>query len=162
MRQPLQGVNGQELHGGDQRIQDPYCSGRREDVELSGPFDCLRDIAIGPAGRRARFDPGQSPIALTSIPALLLDAAFRMGAMYAVPGKNDLYVPKRTGCLVVPIGPYARSFAASPREIRTSNPIVENGHVYCDQSVVLDDDGVARLVVEGAYGTRLGNGGLEA
>ena len=96
-RPQQQGSNGQRLDGSDQRLRDPYCGGRREDIVLSGPFDCLRDIAIGAAGRRARFDPGQSLIASSSIPALVLDAALRLGAMYAVHGKSDLYVPVRIG-----------------------------------------------------------------
>jgi 3-oxoacyl-(acyl-carrier-protein) synthase/NAD(P)-dependent dehydrogenase (short-subunit alcohol dehydrogenase family)/acyl-CoA thioesterase FadM len=161
MRRPLQGIDGQGLHGSDQRLGDPYCSGRREDIALSGPFDCLRDIAIGPTGRRARFDPGQSPFASNSIPALMLDAVLRVSAMYAVHGRSDLYVPVRIGRLVLPIGPHARSFSASPREIRATTPRVENGHVWCDRSAVLDENGAARLVVEDAYATRLGNGGPE-
>ncbi len=160
-RSQQQGGDGQGLQGSDQRLRDPYCGGRREDVLLSGPFDCVRDIAIGASGRRARFDPGQSPITSNSIPALVLDAALRVGAMYAVSGKSDLYVPVRIGRLVVPIGPHARSFSASPREIRTTVPRVENGHARWDQSVVLDEDGAARLVVENAFAARLGNGDPE-
>jgi hypothetical protein len=161
VQRPLQDLDGQGLHGSEQRLGDPYCSGRREDIVLSGPFDCVRDIAIGPAGRRARFDPGQSPIALNSIPALLLDAVLRVSAMYAVRGKSDLYVPVRIGRLVLPIGPHARSFSASPREIRATTPRVENGHVWCDRSAVLDENGAVGLVVEDAYATRIGNGDPE-
>jgi hypothetical protein len=161
VQRPLQEIDSQRLHGSDQRLRDPYCNGRREDILLSGPFDCLRDIAIGPASRRARFDPGQSHIAWNTIPALMLDAALRVGAMYAVHGKNDLYVPVRIGRLVVPIGSHARSFSALPREIRATAPRVENGHVRCDQSVVLDENGAVRLVVEDAYAARLVNGGPE-
>ncbi len=161
MRQLLQDAGLQGLLGRSQGLRDPYCSGGSKDLELSGPFDCLHDIAVGPAGRRARFDPGHSPIASSSIPALLLDAAFRVGAMHAVPGRSDLYVPKRIGRLVVPIGPQARSFSASPREIRTSAPIVRNGHVRWDYTEVLDESGAVRLVVEAAHALRLGNGSLE-
>ena len=156
-----QGGNGHGLQGNGQLLRDPYCNGRREDIVLSGPFDCVRDIAIGPAGRRARFDPGQSPIASSSIPALVLDAALRIGAMYAVQGKSDLYVPVRIGRLVVPVGSQARLFSASPREIRTSAPRVENSYVRWDQSEVFDENGAAKLVVEDAYATRLENGGSE-
>ena len=161
VQRPPQGIDGQGLHGSEQRLEDPYCSGRREDIVLSGPFDCLRSIAIGPTSRRARFDPGQAPAASSSIPALLLDAALRVGAMYAVHGKSDLYVPVRIGCLALPIGPHARSFSASPREICATAPRVENGHVRCDRSAVFDENGAARLVVEDAYAMRLGNGGPE-
>ena len=152
MHRPQQGGNGR---GGDQRLRDPYCGGQCEDIVLSGPFDCLRDIAIGAAGRRARFFPGQPLIASNSIPALALDAALRLGAMYAVHGKTDLYVPVRIGRLVVPVGSQARSFSASPREIRTTAPKIENGYVRWDQSAVLDENGVAVLLVEDAYASRL-------
>jgi hypothetical protein len=128
---------------------------------LSGPFDCVRDIAIGAAGRRARFDPGQSPIASDSIPALVLDAALRVGGMYAVDGKSDLCVPVRIGRLMVPVGSQARSFSASPWEIGSSAPRVENGWVRWDQTEVRDENGVVRLVVEDAFARRLGNGGPE-
>jgi hypothetical protein len=67
----------------------------------------------------------------------------------------------RIGRLEIPIGPHARSFSASPREIRATAPRVENGHVRCDRSTVLDENGAARLVVEDAYAMRLGNGGPE-
>ncbi len=159
MQRPAQDIDGQALHCSDPRLQDPYCSGQREDIMLSGPFDCLSDIAIGPAGRRARFDPAHSSIAADSIPALVLDAALRLGAMYAVPENSELYVPVRIGRLVVPIGSHAKSFSASPREIRTTAPRVENGQVRWDQSQVLDENGAVRLVVEDAYATRLGNSG---
>jgi NAD(P)-dependent dehydrogenase (short-subunit alcohol dehydrogenase family) len=162
MERRLHVVDGQGLHGNGQRFRDPYCSGRPEDILLSGPFDCLGDITIGPAGRRARFSPSQTPISWNSIPALLLDAAFRIGAMHAVPGKNDLYVPKRIGRLVVPIGPYARALSASPREIQTSAPIIESSRVRWEQTEVLDESGAVRIVVEGAHGMRLGNGAPEA
>ncbi|MFZ5829216.1 MAG: SDR family NAD(P)-dependent oxidoreductase [Planctomycetota bacterium] len=161
VQRPLPNGEVQGFDGGAQRLQDPYCSGRCNDIALSGPFDCVREIAIGPAGRRARFDPGHCPIASNTIPALVLDAALRLGAMYAVQGKSDLYVPVRIGRLVIPVGPEARSLSASPREIRASNPRVEKDHVLCDRSAVLDEDGVARLVVEDAYAMRLGNGGPE-
>ena len=151
---PLDDV-GYGSNGGGQRLQDPYCSGRHDDLELSGPFDCVRDIAIGPTGRRARFDPSHSDIASNTIPALVLDAALRVGAMYANHGNGDLYVPVRIGRLIVPIGPEAKSFSALPREIRTSAPRVENGHAYWDRTEALDESGAVRLVVEDAFAARL-------
>ena len=139
----------------DERLQDPYCNGQRDDIELSGPFDCVRDIAIGPSGRRALFDPGRLPVTSGSIPALVLDAALRVGAMYAVQGKDDLYVPVRIGRLIAPIGPQAKSFAMSPHEIRTTAPIVENGQMHSDRTEALDESGAAKLVVEDAYAMRI-------
>lgn len=155
MQPPPRSVADREPEENGRSLRDPYCSGHRGDIELSGPFDCLRDIAIGPAGRHARFDPGHSNLTSTGIPALVLDAALRVGAMYAVPGKNDLYVPVRIGHLVIPVGPRARSFSESTREIRSTAPRVEENHASWARSEVFDDDGVAGLVVEDAYASRL-------
>ncbi|MEZ4237338.1 MAG: SDR family oxidoreductase [Myxococcota bacterium] len=58
---------------------DPYC--KRGSVRLSGPFDRLRDIVIGEQGRAAWFDGADLPADL--LPHLLLDAAWRLGAMHA-------------------------------------------------------------------------------
>src|SRR5262249_8975030 len=38
-------------------LRDPYCDATARAVSLSGPFDCLREIEIGAAGRQALFVP---------------------------------------------------------------------------------------------------------
>ena len=101
-------------------------------------------------------------VTLVAALALVLDAALRVGAMYAVPGSNDLYVPVRMGRILVPVGPRASSFSAAPREIRATTPRVENGRVLCDRSEVLDESGFSRIVVADALATPLGNSGLES
>ena len=89
------------------------------------------------------------------IPALALDAAWRVGAMYAAPGRDDLYVPVRIGRLVAPIGRNGLVSVASNWEIRTTCPRVENGNVHWDRTEVLNEIGALELVVEDTFATRL-------
>ncbi|HEY0192601.1 MAG TPA: SDR family NAD(P)-dependent oxidoreductase, partial [Kofleriaceae bacterium] len=70
---------------GSYRAQrDPYCDATSA-VALSGPFDCLREIEVGGAGRQALFmPPSRHDDCLgTAFPALLLDAAWRLSVMHA-------------------------------------------------------------------------------
>jgi malonyl CoA-acyl carrier protein transacylase/NAD(P)-dependent dehydrogenase (short-subunit alcohol dehydrogenase family)/acyl-CoA thioesterase FadM len=144
----------QQMAGRDtQSVIDPYCHGHNT-VELSGPFDCIRDISIGPEGRSARYSPGAGALAFSAVPAVVLDAALRVGAMYAS-SDNDLFVPVRIDRVVVPVGGHAKSFASAPRDLRTSAPRVVDGQVSWDRVEVVDDIGKARLVIDGAHAQRL-------
>jgi hypothetical protein len=136
-------------------VDDPYCNGRCGDVELSGPFDCVRDIAIGCNGRQARFVPHQTRDCPGVIPAMLLDSAWRVGAMYAVPGQDALYVPVRIRRLVIPVGVNASSSSASGWEIHTTAPKVEDGDVRWDRTEVVDQVGSLKLIVEDTFAIRI-------
>ena len=151
----LRDVSSHNVSGFNRMVNDPYCSGRCNDVELSGPFDCVRDIAIGPIGRRASFVPNEAHDCTGVIPALLLDSAWRVGAMYAVPGQNELYVPVHIGRLIAPIEMNAGASLASTWEIRTTSPRVENGNIRWDRTEVLNEIGALKLVVEDAFATPL-------
>lgn len=140
--------------GLSQFVADPYCTGQGDRLELSGPFDCLRDIAIGPTGRRARFAADSHHGCSGVIPALLLDSAWRLGAMYAVPGKDELYVPVRIGRVVIPVGRSATE-PMTDWEIRASAPQIENGKVRWKRTEVLNELGGLRLVVEDAFAAPL-------
>jgi len=136
-------------------VSDPYCDGRRNDVDLSGPFDCIHDITIGATGRRARFVPNQTQNDSGVIPAFLLDSAWRVGAMYAVPNEDELYVPVHIGRLVLPIRKSAIACSASDWEIRATAPRAENGKVRWDRTEVANDVGTVKIIVEDACATRL-------
>ncbi len=155
LRPSLREIGAHGVQGVNQFIDDPYCDGRCNDVELSGPFDCVRDIAIGPHGRRARFVPNQAHSVSGVIPALLLDSAWRVGAMYAIPGQEELYVPVRIERLVLPVGVNANESSASAWEIHTSAPRLESGRIRWDRTEVLDETGALKLIVENAYAMRL-------
>ena len=135
--------------------RDPYCSGGSKDVELSGPFDCVRDIAIGAWGRCARYVPTQTDQLTGVIPALLVDSAWRVGAMFAIPGSDELYVPVRIGRLTTPVGPSASDCLKSDWEIRTTAPRLENGRVRWDRTEVCNALGGLKLVVEDACASPL-------
>ena len=136
-------------------VNDPYCDGCYHDVQLSGPFDCIRDIAISPLGRSARIESDPTCEWHTVIPALLLDAAWRVGAMYANPEQDDLYVPLRIARLVLPLVDNARMLPASQWEIRTTTPIIANGNVRWERTEVVNPEGEVQLFVANTLATRL-------
>lgn len=154
--QPLLQVNGlQHVQGRNRRVTDPYCDGRCKEVELTGPFDCVRDIEVGPAGRRARFVPTVAHGCSGVIPAMLLDSAWRVGAMYADPENDELYVPVRIQRVVVPVGSNAGITSASMLEIRSTAPKVDSGIAHWNRTEVYNKLGVVQLVVEDASASRL-------
>ena len=136
-------------------VNDPYCNGCHQDVQLSGPFDCIRDMVISPRGRHARIESDPTCEWPTSIPSLLLDAAWRVGAMYANPTQEDLYVPLQIGRLVLPVGQDTRLQRASALEIRTTSPIVANGNARWERTEVVNENGEVQLCVENTLATRL-------
>lgn len=151
----LNGIDAGKGNGSIRSISDPYCSGERDDVELSGPFDCVRDIKIGPSGRLAKFVPDQTCLWPGVIPALLLDAAWRVGAMDAIPEQDELYVPVHIDRLVVPVGMSASSDLASGWQIRTTAPRVQDGNVRWDRTEVLSRSGAVKMLVTDTFAMRL-------
>ncbi len=104
-------------NGSIRSVKDPYC-GENQLVQLSGPFDCLRNIEIGVQGRRAVFDPNLSQNWDGVTPALLLDASLRVAGMHVVP--DALHVPTKIDRGVIPVGITTDSMASSGWQIRTS------------------------------------------
>lgn len=155
MQSILPGVEMRNGERGPQSVTDPYCRGADHEVALSGPFDCVRDIVINPTGRCARYAPEAGDVETRGIPGLVLDAALRVGAMYANPDANALYVPQRIGRLVVPMGAATKEFSQLPHEIRTTAPVVENGHVRWERTEALGERGDLHLVLDNALATRL-------
>lgn len=136
-------------------IFDPYCDQSGNQVALSGPFNCLRDVRMSSEGRRARFAPDTSCRWNGEIPALLLDAAWRVGAMYSPVDPKALFVPVHIGRLFIPVGMQANSVDAQNWEIRSTQPTVDGDGVRWLRTEVLDITGKPRLVVENAFATRL-------
>jgi hypothetical protein len=153
----LHGVNGHGVngHGADRFVSDPYCQGTHREIDLSGPFDCLGDIKIGAVGRRAKFAPDGNCTWSGDLPALLLDAAWRVGAMYATSGNDQLFVPVQIGRMVIPVGEDVNCTSASGWEIRSTHPKPEGRDVYWDRTEVIDHDGMLRLVVENSFAKRI-------
>lgn len=137
------------------RVSDPYCRGGRGEVDLSGPFDCLADIEIGGAGRRAKFEPKVECTWHSNIPALLLDAAWRVAAVYAVSWKDDLFVPVHIRKMVLPLPGGPNVHSAAGWEMRSSSPSPAGKDVRWDRTEVIDHEGNLRLLVENGYAKRL-------
>jgi hypothetical protein len=135
-------------------VTDPYCTGNKK-IDLSGLFNCLSDIRIGADSRQARFNSTQYPNSSSHIPALLLDAAWRLGAMYADAGKGDVFVPLTIGKIILPLGPNANPNSNSKWEIRSTTPKLENRNVRWDRTEAFDQSGRLKLVVENAMATQL-------
>ncbi|MEQ1506363.1 MAG: SDR family NAD(P)-dependent oxidoreductase, partial [Myxococcota bacterium] len=93
---PVDAAGPRRLPGRGRPVADPYCA-PGADVALGGAFDCLRGIAVADDHRHATF-VGAFPS--EAMPALLLDAAWRLGAMYA-DGTDRRYVPVRVGRVTI-------------------------------------------------------------
>ncbi len=135
-------------------VLDPYCKNRQE-VALSGMFECLSEIEIGADRRRAKFTPSRVQSSSQNIPALLLDAAWRLGAMYAISGDDHVFVPVSIGRMRLPLQTNAAPSSAAGWEICSTAPRSENRTVRWDRTEVVDAAGHVRLTVEDAFATRL-------
>ncbi len=138
-------------NGATRTVSDPYC-GPDQSVQLSGPFDCLRNITIGELGRRAIFMPDLSTCWDGVVPSLLLDASLRVAGMHVAPG---LHVPTKIDRAVIPVGLAADSSEAAGWKIRTTSPVVDGDNIRCETVEVTDESGELRLRVEGAMVTRI-------
>ncbi|HEY0195300.1 MAG TPA: hypothetical protein VGC42_29495, partial [Kofleriaceae bacterium] len=139
-------------HGSYRAQRDPYCDATSA-VALSGPFDCLREIEIGGAGRQALFvPPSRHDDCLgTAFPALLLDAAWRLSVMHAGEAGGALVVPVRVGRVTA-----ARGLAFDgPPVIRATAPIVDQDLVSCAVTEVTDRTGRVRLRIEDSVAQRV-------
>lgn len=135
-------------------LTDPYCQMGSQDVSLSGPFDGLREIQIEATGRQACFRlPGDCPWP-TLTPALLLDAMFRVGAMYAT-ASNELYVPVQIGRLVLPLMTHEDPALSERWTILSSSPRVDGRRVHWERTEAVDSSGRIRLVLEEAQASKL-------
>jgi NAD(P)-dependent dehydrogenase (short-subunit alcohol dehydrogenase family) len=139
-------------HGDIRFVNDPYCAGDPS-VDLSGPFDCLPEIEIGPLGRRATFSPISSDDWGGTVPAMLLDASLRVAGMHVV--TDALHVPVSMDKVVIPTGISTDSYAARGWRIQTATPNKIGDDIRCERVEVLDEHGQLQLYVEGALVTQL-------
>jgi acyl transferase domain-containing protein/acyl-CoA thioesterase FadM len=152
------------LTNGYQRrpMSDPYCqprAGQRPEdppahVALSGPFDCLRNIEVGEDGRQAVFVPPceHADCLGEALPALLLDAAWRLSVMHTEGPGAALYVPVRVGRVTAP---RRREPDTEPLLIRASAPEINGEEVTSSCTEVTDRLGRLRLRVEGSVARRV-------
>ncbi|APR76735.1 modular polyketide synthase [Minicystis rosea] len=137
--------------------RDPYCQrvdGRAAHVALSGPFDCLREIEVGADGRQAIFVPPRDHADCLgeALPALLLDAAWRLAVMHAEGPGAAVYVPVRVGRVTAL---RRREPDTEPLFIRASAPEIDGEEVTSACAEVIDRVGRLRLRVEGSVARRV-------
>ena len=127
--------------------RDPYCRGR-EDLDLSGPFDCLRDIEIGPSNRKASFNSDNQTAMNTLAPALLLDSALRLSAMHATSDDETICVPVSIRRVIMRVGPSLNGGIS----IEAMNPTVHESNVHCPRTEARDQNGVLHVAVDELLG----------
>ncbi len=142
---------------GSRAVQDPYCA-PGADVQLRGRFDCLRKISLGASTRSAEVtlqldEAGRSG---QFLPAILLDAAWRLGAIHAEGQGQTVYAALDFERIWISL-PHASD--AAPRAERLSlsatHPRVEGETVRCERVEAVDEQGQVRLFVENGRGRRL-------
>ena len=143
--------------GAEDFLRDPYCSKRHGQVGLSGPFDCLEEIQINSEGRQARFVlPTDFDVTgPTVIPALLLDATWRVGAMFVQPGNTDLFVPVHIKRITMTVDPDNSAGPLTECTIRSARPEVDQDCAYWSRSEVRDPEGRLQIVVEHAQARKM-------
>jgi len=133
-------------------VSDPYCNGQ-ESVQLSGPFDCLPRILVGPRRRSATFSPRMEHSWHDVVPSLLIDASIRVAGMHVV--RDALHVPTGIRRMVLPVGVSSQSLEHVNWTIQASNPVVDGNDIHCGRVEVTDDLGSVRLLIEDAVVTKL-------
>jgi 3-oxoacyl-(acyl-carrier-protein) synthase/NAD(P)-dependent dehydrogenase (short-subunit alcohol dehydrogenase family)/acyl-CoA thioesterase FadM len=136
-------------------LRDPYCRPDNTDVCLSGPFDCLRGIRTGPDGRYAKFMPSPTYNGEALVPALLIDAAWRLSAMYAPDAPDELFVPVRFRRLTVPLRSGRLPSPQPGWEICAKQPRVDDRDVYLQRTEVCDAEGRIVLEIDDALARRI-------
>ena len=137
-------------------VQDPYCQ-QRDVVQLSGLFDCLSEIELHDRVRFAKFGSAHSPASYHHIPALLLDAAWRVGAMYTPARAEELFVPVKIGRMSLPLDalPNAPSTSEATWQIRSTAPRAGSKEVRWDRTEVYNSIGDLKMVIENAMASGL-------
>jgi 3-oxoacyl-(acyl-carrier-protein) synthase/NAD(P)-dependent dehydrogenase (short-subunit alcohol dehydrogenase family) len=143
---------------GAQPATDPYCA-PGADVELRSRFDCLRQIRIGSESRSAEVVlPAEVRAgAGEHLPALLLDAAWRLGAIHAEGASNVVYAALDFERISFSADALALARGQGPLRVsmRALRPRVEGETVRCERVEVADERGQILLVVENGRGRRL-------
>lgn len=139
---------GFDIHG--DVLDDPYCRDNSM-VELSGPFQCLRDISLDRQSRRAVFDSEVNGDWSTIVPALALDAAWRVGAMYADANTSSLFVPVHIEEVLIPFGVGEIRSESKRWTIVSTDPTVDQQGARWARTEVCDETGRVKMLVKNAY-----------
>jgi hypothetical protein len=126
---------------------DPHCTAGSA-IELRGVFDCLEDIRVEPAARFARIRrTAETERTGHGIPALELDAAWRLSAMHVDGVSNAVFAPLRLRRATFDRGLMARTMPAL--SLTALSPRMDGELVRCGSVAAYDEVGRLRMFVEG-------------
>ncbi|WP_164002274.1 type I polyketide synthase [Pyxidicoccus caerfyrddinensis] len=134
--------------GGGLSVQDPHCAAGSP-IELRKMFDCLEEIRLE---RTARFAKLGVPLeqAGRSVPALALDAAWRLSAMHADGVSGAVFAPIQLQRATFDRGLVeGKGTGRLQLNLKALAPRVEGDLVQCGSVAAIDDAGRLRMVIEG-------------
>ena len=134
--------------GGGLAVQDPHCAAGSP-IELRRMFDCLEDITLEGTARFAKLGL-QTEQGGRSVPALALDAAWRLSAMHAQGVSGAVFAP-----IQLQRATFDRGLVEGKRgsrlqlHLKALAPRVEGDVVQCGSVAAIDEAGRLRMVIEG-------------
>ncbi|MFP2926047.1 SDR family NAD(P)-dependent oxidoreductase [Pyxidicoccus sp. 3LG] len=131
-------------------VSDPYCAAGTP-IELRKRFDCLEEIRLDGTARFARLGLPAAPTeAGRTVPALALDAAWRLSAMHVDGVSSAVFAP-----LQLQRATFDRSLVEGKDggrvhlSLKSLAPRVEGDLVQCGSVAAIDEAGRLRMLIEG-------------
>ena len=128
-------------------VPDPHCAAGGA-IELRGIFDCLEGIRVEPAARFARIRmTAERDQAGHCLPALALDAAFRLSVMHVDGVSNAVFAPLQLRRATFDRGLVGKK--APALSLTALSPRMDGEVVRCGSVAAYDEAGRLRMFVEG-------------
>ncbi|MFP2957493.1 SDR family NAD(P)-dependent oxidoreductase [Myxococcus sp. 1LA] len=136
--------------GRARRVHDPHCAVGAP-IELRKMFDCLEEIRIEPSARFARLGlPTVPHQAGSAVPALVLDAAWRLSAMHVDGESSEVFAPIQLHRATFDRGLVEVGGGAPLRlSLKALPPRVDGDLLACGTVAALDEAGRLRMLIEG-------------
>ncbi|QSQ24221.1 SDR family NAD(P)-dependent oxidoreductase [Pyxidicoccus parkwayensis] len=141
--------------GGGLTVQDPHCAAGSP-IELRKMFDCLEDIRLEGTARFAKLRLATEN-AGRSVPALALDAAWRLSAMHVEGVSGAVFAPIQLQRATFDRG-LVEGEGRKQLRLKALAPRVEGDHVQCGSVAAIDEAGRLRMVIEGGLARPMARG----
>ncbi len=138
------------LAGKGLHAHDPHCAPGAP-IALGRMFDCLLDIQLEPTARSARLHVAAGTPAGQAIPALVLDAAWRLSTMHVHGVSNAVFAPVELKRATFDRGLVSAWGTTSCRlALKALAPRIDGDIVRCGSVAIRDESGRLRMTIEGA------------
>jgi len=136
--------------GSGLRVQDPHCAPGGP-IELRKMFDCLEEIRLDGTARFARLGlPTVPQQAGSTVPALVLDAAWRLSAMHVEGVSSAVFAPLQLQRATFDRGLVETKQGVPLRlSLKALAPRMEGDLLQCGSVAALDEAGRLRMMIEG-------------